>query len=263
MEPSRVIKFLGTALPVVTVVFGAVGFLSIRSFINGLGLPEHTALSVDDYLQYGGRVFFALIFRLLPLCLLLAILAAAAGEWKNRAPGGLERAVQSLWVPLCILVLAGVALFYETEVLSSRALFLPWSVRNQESTLLLKRHFRLIEAVCTATGFWLFTGFPQGWRNSLRHPLRRALLFLSAFGVSAGILLLAPCFGQIVMVPDVFAVTTVLRKEPPPLKGMLLFSDKDNYFLYTADCMMVEVPHEEVKQVNYEAQQRPEDACKH
>jgi hypothetical protein len=262
LETSRVLKFLGALFPVATVVFGAVGFLSIRSFINGVGLPEHTALSVDDYLQYGGRVFFGLIFQFLPLSVLLALLGAAMGEWKNRSPAASEWVVRSVWAVLGIVILAGVSIFYETELLSSRPLFLPWSVRSQESTLLLRRQFYLIEALSAATGFWLFAGFPQSWQDSARHPLRRALLFLGAFVVSAEILLLAPCFGRVVMVPNEFAVATVVRKERPPLKGMLLFSDKDNYFLYTPDCMMVEVPHEEVKQVNYEAQQRPEDACK-
>jgi hypothetical protein len=258
----RIIKYLGALIPVATLVFGAVGFLSIRSFTNGLGLPEHTTLSVDDYLQYGGRVFFGMIFQLLPLSVLLALLGAAVGEWKIRFPDISERAARSLWPLLGIVVLAGIAIFFETELLSSRPLFLPWSVRSFESTLLLKRHFYLVETLAAVTGFWMFTAFLKSWHDSARHPVRRALLFLSAIMTSAGILLLVPCFGRIVMISDQFAVTTMVRKDSSSLKGMLLFSDKDNYFLYTPDCMMVEVPHEQVKQVNYEAQQKPEDACK-
>lgn len=261
-ESTGVIKFLGALFPVATVVLGAAGFLSIRSFINGVGLPEHTALSVDDYLQYGGRVFFGLIFQFLPLSLFLALLEMARVRWRNQYPAAAERASRSVWPLLCIMVLALVAIFFETELLSSRPLFLPWSVRSHESTMLLKKYFYLTEGLSALAGFWLFSGFPRNWQDSTRHDLRRPLLLLAAFVGSGAILLMVPCFGRIVMVPNEFSFVTVVRKDAPQLKGMLVFSDKDNYFLYTSDCMMVEVPHGQVRQVSYEAQQRPEDTCR-
>lgn len=261
-ELSRAIKFLGGALPAATVMFGAVGFLSIRSFVNGIGLPEHASLSVDEYLQYGGRVFFSLIFQLLPLAALFAAILILFEHGKKRVSFFLKVSGHPYAPPLFMLALAGVALYYESDLLASRPLFLPWSVRDPHVSQTLKNHFYLAEAASVVSGFWLFASFGERWRSSALHLQRRAVLFLAGVAVSSEILLLCPCFGRIVMVPDSFQRTAVRRKDAQVLQGLLLFSDKDNYFLLTTDCMIVEVPHGEVKQIDYDVQQKAGDACK-
>ena len=261
-EVSRAIKFLGTALPVAAGILGGVGFLSIRSFVNGIGLPEHVTLSVDEYLQYGGRVFFGLIFQLLPLAAVLAAVVILFDLAVKHAPF-VSRITDHFFLPPALaLALASVGIYYETDLLSGRPLFLPWSVRDALISRSLLHHFYFVEAACAVTGVWLFVGFASRWNNVAGSSSRKAFLSFTLLAISSEILLLCPCFGRIAMIPDNFIRVVLQRKEMKPVEGLLLFSDKDSYFLYTPDCMMVEVPHADARQLDYEAQQRPEDACK-
>jgi hypothetical protein len=67
-------KFLtGTGVAAGATLFISTGFLAVRAYLNALGIPEHAGLSVNDYLQYGGRIVFVLALQLAPIMALVLL----------------------------------------------------------------------------------------------------------------------------------------------------------------------------------------------
>jgi len=121
----NLLKTTAGLISVIAVVFGAVGFLSIRSYINRLGVPANAELSVDGYLQYGGRVFFTLCVHLVPVLLVIYLfrLLGAASAKKLRHIGAF---FQKYWLQVALICLLAAATFLaELLLLNPKPIFSP------------------------------------------------------------------------------------------------------------------------------------------
>jgi hypothetical protein len=115
-------------------------------------------------------------------------------------------------------------------------------------------------AITVAWAVRQFTLLWRGYRNTL---FQKTLLTIVLLSVLVEILLFPLCFGQIAMVPKSFDRVTLRREnEPVNLKGILVFSDADSYFLFTDERKLVEVSHHTVKEVRYESRELLENLAR-
>jgi hypothetical protein len=243
-----------TTVALATALFTVMGFLSTRSYLSGLGLPEHTNLPLDGYIQYGGRFFFVLAVHLLPVGVsvgLFFLIGTSLASWS----ASLQKLSQTGHFFCLVLIIVGLAtILTELSSLEPDPIFFPGRVRNISGDLRLRLF--LIEVGGTLSVAWLVRKFASLWQGYRNTFLQRALLTISPLFVLVELLLLPLCFGRIAMVPKSFDRVTFRREnEPTNLAGILVFSDADSYFLYTPDHILVEVSRHSVKEIKYEARE--------
>lgn len=250
-----------TIVALATALFTVMGFLSTRSYLSGLGLPEHTNLPLDGYIQYGGRLFFVLAVYLLPVGVsvgLLFLIGTALATW-SASLRKLSQSGHFICVMLILLTLATV--LTELSSLGQDPVFSPGRVRNISGDLHLRLF--LIEVGATLAVAWLVGKFASLW-HSYRNTLPQvALLTILLLSVLVELLLLPLCVGRIIMVPRSFDRVTLRRENEPNLGGILVFSDADSHFLYTPDHNLMEVPRHSVKEIKYESRELLENLAGH
>jgi hypothetical protein len=238
------------------------GFLSTRSYLSGLGLPEHTNLPLDGYIQYGGRFFFVLAVHLLPVGVsvgLLFLIGTVVAGW---FPWLHKLSQSGHFICLVLIVVALATVLNELSSLEPDPVFSPGRVRNISGDLRLRLF--LIEVGATLTAVWLVRKFASLRQTYLSTFRQRALLTISLLCVLVELLLLPLCFGRIAMVPKSFDRVTLRREnEPMNLGGILVFSDADSHFLYTSDHNLVEVSRHSVKEIKYESRELIENLAGH
>jgi len=247
-------RLVPTAVALATALFTVMGFLSTRSYLSGLGLPEHTNLPLDGYIQYGGRFFFVLAVHLLPVSVsvgLLFLIGTTLATWL----ASLHKLSQTGHFVCFVLVIVALAtVLIELSALEPDPVFSPGRVRNISGDLRLRLFLTEIGAALTVA--WLvrkFAGLWQGYRSTF---LQRAILTISLLSVLVELLLLPLCFGRIAMVPKSFdRVTLRCESEQMNVGGILVFSDADSYFLFTVDRNLVEVSRHSVKEIKYESRE--------
>ncbi len=235
-----------------TALFVSMGFLSTRAYLSGLGIPEHAAISFDQYVQYGARFFYVLVFDLLPISVVVGIAFAIGfsllGHWTS-----FDRLSRSD-VLLC-LVLGVVALgttVLELRCLNQKPVFAPGQVNEFSSHV--RALLYVIETGCLVAVVCLSRRLPRLWRHFQGKAGAQALVYAVLLLVVIQMLLLPLCFGRIAMMPEEFyRVTVSCDKEQPVLIGILVFSDTENYFLYTDERKLVEIAHGTVKEIQYDS----------
>lgn len=253
-EPTAevVSRFLvGTGVAIASTLFLAAGFLATRAYLGALGVPEHVAIPIDGYIQYGARFFFVFIVQLFPAIVCAAVLFLFAALLTGRAKR-LDEKLQA-GMSICVLVIGGtlIAIFLELLSLTSDPVFSPGRVRNVSHNLRLQLYGAEVAVVITT--LVLAWTFPQLWRSLRNSVLQKCLLSAAVLLALTAILLLPLCFGQIAMIPQTFNQVTLVRdRSESSLSGILVFSDAANYFLFTNDRMMVEISHAAVKEIHYE-----------
>lgn len=253
--------WIATTIALSTALFTAMGFLATRSYIDTLGLPNHVNIPVEGYLQHGARFFFVLGVHMLPMGLCAGILfLAGAGLAKWWKPFG--RLVES---PVFIyLMLGGTALLtlgLELSVLDPEPVFAPGKVRDIAGEA--RTRLYLIEFGVAVTLTWLAARVSRlrMARSTMVLDVLRALALLA---VLVEILVLPLCFGHVAMMPDSFERVSLRRdNEPANLEGVLVYSDAEDYYLYTDRRRLTQIPHRLVKEVQFEETARLEDLAKH
>lgn len=250
---ETVSKFLaGTGLAAGVTLLTSTGFLAVRSYLGALGIPEHAAISVNDYLQYGGRIVFVLALQIAPLMALLLLAALPVlcflrPESKNPQRG----------TGLCvaIVLLAGVSIGVELYLLGDSSsnqwpVFAAGRVRLVPSTM--KLQLLAVEVLTAAVLLALFYWGAGLWREYRSTPVRAALVLAAFLLASAQTLLLPLCFGQVFMIPKFYDLVVLSRgKDEPALQGALVFSDNAAHFVFTPEKNLVEVPRGSVKEIRY------------
>jgi hypothetical protein len=252
----------GPAVAFASALFGAMGFLATRSYLTGLGLPEHTSIALDDYAQHGGRFFFALAAQFLPVsvCTALVILAFAA---PLRRSARLRRWTESgHFICLFLAAASCFTIAVELHCLPPEAVFSPGRIRNVGPEL--RDSLFLIDAGVLVTVAWLARSFGELWRDYRDTLAKRLLVPILLLAVLVEVLLLPLCFGRIQMIPRSFDRVTLVRdKDQLDLKGMLAFAGPESYFIFNDDRMLVEVERRTVREIRYESSESLEHLAKH
>ncbi len=246
-------KFLtGTGAAAGATLLTTTGFLAVRSYLGALGIPEHTAISVNDYLQYGGRIVFVLALQIAPLMALLLLVAVPVVRF-IRWPA--DNARRGTGLCIAVVILAGVSTGVELHLLGGTAanpgpVFAAGRVRVIPAVL--KLQLLAVEILTAAVLLAMFNWGSRLWREYKTTPARSALLLAAFLLTSTQTLLLPLCFGQIFMVPRFFDLVVLSReKDEPPLQGVLVFSDNVAHFVFTPEKNLVEVPRGSVKEIRY------------
>lgn len=253
--------WIPTTITLSTALFTAMGFLATRSYIGTLGLPDHVNLSVEGYLQHGARFFFVFAVHMLPMGFCAGMLfLAAAGLAKWWRPFG--RLIES---PAFIcLILGGAALLtlgLELSLLDPDPVFAPDKVRYISGAARIRLY--LIEFGVAITLTWLAAQFSR-FRMARSTIALDVLRVLALLPVLVEILVLPLCFGRVAMMPDSFQRVSLRRdNEAANLEGILVYSDADDYYLYTDRRRLTQVPHRLVKEVQFGEPARLEDLAKH
>jgi len=251
--PASVSKaLLGSGVALATALFVSMGFLSTRAYLSGLGVPDHAAISFDQYVQYGARFFYVLAFDLLPISVVVGVafvISVTLVKGSTRFDR-LSRSNVFLSVLLGVVALGTVVL--ELRCLNPKPLFSPGQVNGLSSHV--RALLYIIETGCLVAVVCLSRWAKQLWQH-LRGSLgAQTFLYAVLLLVVIELLLLPLCFGRIAMTPEEFPRVTVYRdKEQPVLTGILVFSDRESYFLFTNERKLVEVAHGSVKEIQYDS----------
>jgi hypothetical protein len=238
----------GPAVALASALFGAMGFLATRSYLNALGIPVHTVIALDDYAQQGGRFFFQLAAQLLPVGICTALLFLFVAALVRRS-ARLRRWTES--GPFICLFLAAItilAIALELGCLSPETVFSPGRIRNVSPELRVRLY--LIEAAVVLTIGWL-----AQWFNALRRYSRdtlanRMLVPVLLLAVLVEFLLLPLCFSRIQMIPRSFErVTLVREKDQSDVKGILAFAGPESYLVFSESRILIEVEHRTVREI--------------
>jgi hypothetical protein len=132
--------------------------------------------------------------------------------------------------------------------------FSPGSVRDISGELRLRLY--LIEAGLLVTVVWFVRSCDYLWRTCRGTLFQQIFLAIAFLLVAVAVLLLPLCFGRIQMIPRNFDRVTLLRdKDQPALTGILVFSDAESYFIFTAERKLTEVLHRTVREIQYESRE--------
>jgi hypothetical protein len=251
---------LSGAVALIATLFGVMGFLCTRAYVSGLGIPEHANISADNYVQYGGRLFFVLAVDLLPIGFCLLLLSTLSGAVLHRWDW-LRRSWESGSLPLVALaVVAAVTIALELRSLGTEPVFSLGRLRHPEISQDLRSQLYAIELGAAVT-LLLLAGKRRQLKRRFRNAVALGPLIAFALLLAAIVLLLFPLsFGRIAMTPREFSRVTLQReKDQVPLGGILVFSDAESYFVWNDQRKLVEAPHRTVKEIQYDSVQRLED----
>jgi len=221
----------------ITLVLASAGFVAVRAYLSGLGLPPLTQLSFDQYVQYGGRFLIALAVHAIPSCLAVAVTAsivATVQRWLGRR----QRASQprSQLDVIGVLVAALAAAVIELWILQRRAVFVP----GLEPLLGIPRLQMLILLIAEVLS--LGSVFGLCWlasRRRLKWSHGNGVHVLPLLAVSVVVVqfvLLPAAFSRIAMPPQSYdRVVMDCGKERKPVQGLLVFSDSEGYFIWLED----------------------------
>lgn len=242
----------GPVVALATALFGAMGFLATRSYLNGLGVPEHAAIALDEYAQQGGRFFFTLAAQLLPVsaCTLIVLqvcrMLVRRSAWLRRVTASGH---------FSCLVLAAIALatvVIELTCLPPDPVFAPGRILDVAGDL--RSRLFLIDAGLVTTVALLSRWFDFLWLHYRDTFFKQFLVLTILLALLVEALLLPVCFGRTEIIPRSFARVSLLReKDQPTLSGILVFSGAESYFVFGDERKLTEVPHRTVREIRYES----------
>ena len=239
-------------------VFTASGLLAIRAYLSGLGVPPVADLSVDGYLQQGGRFFFTLAAHLLIVGPAMYIIYALLGCVVNlfSRPGREVR--WAVWTIVGLLILSVMGIGLLLFLLGRNPIFIPGhssGVSEQAGGL---GFLLTAEAIVISSIVWLYSVWPK-----LRFALQgiwwaQPLSILIMVMVGAQAVLVPTAFGRIAMLPKTLPYVTISNnKGEEQAKGLLVFSDKDNHFVWNnTSNRYVQVAKNNEQIVTYSSQRR-------
>ena len=237
----------GTGVAAGATLFTVTGFLATRAYLSALGIPEHAAISVNEYLQYGGRIIFVLAMQLAPLMALVLLAASPVLGFASRL-ADLSRRLT--WACLVFVMIAALSVYLEFSLLASGPVFSNGRAHSPGDAL----RFQLLAAeIMTAVTFLAVMKWgAQLWSQTSAAHSQRALVLAVFLLAGTQVFLLPLCFGQVSMIPRSFDVVVLSRdKDQPALQGALVFSDSSAHFVFTSDKNLVEVPRASIKEIRY------------
>jgi hypothetical protein len=246
---EAVSKFLtGTGVAAGGALFTVTGFLATRAYLSALGIPEHAAISVTEYLQYGGRIIFVLAMQLAPI---MALVLLAAAPLLGYAQKFADVSRGRILICLAVAIVAAVSVYVEFSMLSvSGPVFSNGRVQSPADA----QRFELLgaEIMTAITVLAMLKWGAQLWNETSAPPSRRALVLAVVLLTGTQVFLLPLCFGQVSMIPRSFDRVVLSReKDQPAVQGALVFSDSSAHFVFTPDKNLVEVPRSSIKEIRY------------
>jgi hypothetical protein len=231
-------KQLASALSLLAATLTVAGFLAARSAINSLGLPAHAQISVDAYLQYGGRFVVGFTSHMLLIGLALYALVLLGRLARRLGLGPVKPGPRLL--ALGIAVVAAVGLGLELLLVDTVA-----SGSDGDLAMLMA-----IEALATLALLMLVRlsrvagapGSPAGV------PLPELSLLWLMVGVQW--MLLPMCFGRVSIAPREFPQVSLESTPGSVRTGQLVYRDDSDYYLRFSG-ELVQVARSSVQQVRY------------
>jgi hypothetical protein len=238
----------GTGVAAGATLFTVTGFLATRAYLSALGIPEHAAISVTEYLQYGGRIIFVLAMQLAPIMALVLLVAAPFLTYARSLTDVLRRPILAC---LLLVIVAAISVYLEFSILAvSGPVFSNGHVHSPEDAQ--KLQLLSAEIMTAVTVLAAMKWGAQLWSVTGTTPSRRAMVLAFFLLTGTQVFMLPLCFGQVFMIPRAFDMVVLWReKDQPAVQGALIFSDSSAHFVYTSDKNLVEVPRGSIKEIRY------------
>ena len=220
---------VGAIVSAITGLLAASGFLATRSYINTLGLPSHVSVSVEAYIQYGGRFIFTAIIHMA----LAGFFVYLVSLLIRKIP--LSKKISSksyLWgIFLCTAMLTiGLELFIISGTASQ---FEPGSALKLREISLMDISF-LIFLELLVLAVILFS--VELWRNIYKSELNGIFIRIKQLCFTmmslSSVLLLPVVFAGIVMPADKYNHVEIMLDEQKPIKGTHIFTDANDYYIW-------------------------------
>ncbi|MCP4717393.1 MAG: hypothetical protein GY868_19900 [Deltaproteobacteria bacterium] len=251
---DAVLKRTSAAFGLLSVVFSAAGFLAVRSSINGLGVPSQAALSLDEYLQFGGRFFFTVTVHMLPICAIVYLLYLLGLGCSKLLKQKRSAAAGDLATSLVLAGFALVSIFFELILLGREPVFQPGSTYSMAAHNIDLLILLMLEAVAAGTLIWFCIAWHRFRQRLSRPGPARPLPVIAGVLIVIQLLLLPVCFGRVAMVPEQLPeVRLQVKGSARATPGILVFSDANHHYLWLEDNHhMIQINKKEVTEIRYE-----------
>lgn len=245
---QTLVKQFATVLSLATAGLSVTGFLAARSAVNSLGLPAHVEISLDAYLQYGGRFVFAFLAHLLLIGAALYVLILL-GRYARRFVPLRGPGPRTLAIGLAAVALTAISL--ELLLIDTPPSFGPRpppaaaAGADRELALLL-----LIESL-TVVAIAVLLRRPLRASNELALADRAGIVLLWLL-VGVQVMLIPICFGKVSIAPQTFPRVSLGMAGGTVEQGALVYRDDSDYYLWASGGLL-QVGRGRVEWVRYGA----------
>jgi hypothetical protein len=252
-EPPKPVKVLTGIASLLLVAFSATGFLSMRASLNALGVPTCAEPSVDEYVQNGGRMFFELAVQFVPIsvvmCLAIIICNWVGSKFTIIAIPFRKAPFQYFLVSILALWAFGMDTMLLTDTAAPVFSKPPHSLPGNTSFALWLTEAAMILMVAI---MWrrLFSDRSDG----LIKPRTKFLKGFAVLITSLILLLFPTVFGATAMISNDFDLVCVYAADPTgltPVEGILVFTDSESYYVWTASKVMIQIPKNNVRRIHH------------
>ncbi len=234
-NPLEVLKTFAGLLGLIAGLFSASGLLAVRAQLSGLGISSTAALSVDAYLQEGGRFIFSIVVHLIiltPPLYLLYVLFASVSLHLSKKDYNLNNPA---WNLISIIIVSMINVFFMNSLLSHGAAFVAGQTPNIMGPEMILSLYG-IELILLGNLIWFWMIWPKLKALSPESIWFRPLPLFAGIILTAQLVLFPTVFGRVAMIPKSFDEVEISDiKNNRKISGLFIYSDQGQYFIWKSE----------------------------